>query len=136
MWCALRVLEYKTKLAIYYLSEAMDMGYGEGSFELMKGHMTLSKLYESLGGAEMNERLKIEKPETTTPHPPPPPPPPAPPASSQIPAPSPEASLRAPVSHPPSGAPVVPPSISIIQPLQSLPASPESSQPPLPAPRK
>ena len=39
----------------------MDMGYGKGSMELMKAHMTLSKLYEGRGGAEMNKRLAAEK---------------------------------------------------------------------------
>lgn len=57
----LRLLEYKTRLAIYYLTEAMDMGYCDGSVELMKGHATLSKLYSDLGGEEMNSKFALKK---------------------------------------------------------------------------
>ena len=37
------------------------MGYGDGAMELMKAHMTLSKLYESRGGAEINKRIVTER---------------------------------------------------------------------------
>lgn len=54
-------LEYKTRLAIYYLTEAIDMGYSDGAFELMKAHASLSKLYSQSGGTAINSKLIGER---------------------------------------------------------------------------
>ena len=49
---------YRNKLAIHYLTEAMEMGYYDSVFELARAHLSLSEWYSKNGGDELAKRLK------------------------------------------------------------------------------
>ena len=54
----LKRLDYRNRLAIYYLTEAMDLGYHEASLELMKAHTALMHRYSNLGGADLYSKVQ------------------------------------------------------------------------------
>jgi len=52
------MLVYKYKVAIHYLTQAMEMGYYDAALELAKGHYSLAEFYHSHGGNELSEKFK------------------------------------------------------------------------------
>jgi len=50
---------YKNKLAIYYLTPAVEMGYYEATLELARAHSTLADRYGRKGEDEVYSRLKL-----------------------------------------------------------------------------
>lgn len=41
------MLVYKFKLAIFYLTDAVEMGYKDATYELSRAHLSLSSWYSS-----------------------------------------------------------------------------------------
>jgi len=54
-------LVYKYKVAIYYLTHAIEMGYNDASYELEKAHLFLSKWYSDHGGRTLASALESSK---------------------------------------------------------------------------
>jgi len=52
------VAVYKNKLAVYYLTPSVEMGYYEATLELARAHSTLADWYGRKGGDEIYSRLK------------------------------------------------------------------------------
>ena len=49
---------YKYKVAIHYLTQAVEMGYYDAALELAKAHYSLAEFYYSHGGSELSEKFK------------------------------------------------------------------------------
>jgi hypothetical protein len=54
-------LVYKYKVAIYYLTNSIEKGYNDASYELEKAHQFLSKWYSDHGGRALALALELPK---------------------------------------------------------------------------
>ena len=57
-YCILSRLVYKYKTAIYYLTEALEMGYYDASFELAKAHSSLARWHGKHGGLSIESFVR------------------------------------------------------------------------------
>ena len=51
-------LVYQFKVAIHYLTEAIEMGYFDATYELAKAHTSLGTWYSEHGGYELSMKFK------------------------------------------------------------------------------
>jgi hypothetical protein len=49
---------YKYKVALYYLTEAVEMGYYDATYELARAHTSLAEWYRLHGGEELGRKLE------------------------------------------------------------------------------
>lgn len=54
-------LVYKYKVAVYYLTNSIEMNYNDASYELKKAHQHLSDWYDKHGGQALESALKVTK---------------------------------------------------------------------------